>query len=108
MTYIRELVFDERNIEHIARHGVTPEEVEEVCYLAPHFTRARSKRGRRRYRVIGQTEDGRYLTIFLDPLGKGVYTSLHPTIHPPSEVVQFLSCWFSRTFNTLPPGGSDV
>jgi len=73
MTHIRELVFDECNIEHIARHGVTPEEVEEVCYLAPHFTRARSKRGRRRYRAIGQTEDGRYLTIFLDPLGKGVF-----------------------------------
>jgi hypothetical protein len=73
MLYIEELIFDERNTEHIARHGVTPEEVEEVCYLAPHFSRARSRRGRRRYRAIGQTESGRYLTIFLEPLSKGVF-----------------------------------
>jgi hypothetical protein len=73
MAHITELVFDERNVEHIARHGVIPEEIEEVCYLNPFFTRARSRRGKRRYRVIGQTEDGRYLTIFLEPLGKGVY-----------------------------------
>ena len=58
MAYITELVFDERNIEHIAHHSVIPEEVEEVCYGNPFVTKARSRRGKRRYRVIGQTEGG--------------------------------------------------
>jgi hypothetical protein len=29
---IDELDWDDNNIEHIARHGVTPQEVEDVCY----------------------------------------------------------------------------
>jgi len=29
---IDEIIWPEDRIEHIARHGVTPEEVEEVCF----------------------------------------------------------------------------
>ena len=32
---INALIWDEWNKEHIARHGVTPEEVEEVCHRNP-------------------------------------------------------------------------
>jgi len=67
---IRDLRWNDINLEHIGVHGVTPEEVEEVCYSAAAlFTRA----GRRRYQAIGQTEFGRFLTIFLDSEGKGSY-----------------------------------
>ena len=58
---ISRLVWDEWNIDHIARHNVEPEEVEEVCRRKNLFNKWKNKT----YRVIGQTEEGRYLTIFL-------------------------------------------
>lgn len=60
---ILRLIWDEWNLDHIAKHNVTPEEVEQVCkdkHLA-------NKWKNKTYRVIGQTKDGRYLTIFLAP-----------------------------------------
>jgi len=66
---IKNLIWDDRNIEHISRHGVEPEEVEQVC-IGKYFT----KRGRNgTYRVIGQTQAGRYLTLFLSPRGSGKF-----------------------------------
>lgn len=32
MIIVRELIWTERNIDHIARHNVTREEVEQVCH----------------------------------------------------------------------------
>lgn len=61
---IDELVWDEENERHIARHGVLPDEVEEVCF-GRHYA---WRQGQRRYIVLGQTEAGRYLTVFLDRL----------------------------------------
>ena len=69
MLRIRELLFDEWNEEHIARHGIVPEEVEEVCGKRPFVSKTRQQR----LRVIGQTEDGRYLTIILASRGQGVF-----------------------------------
>ncbi len=67
---IRKLIWDEWNIDHIARHNVEPEEVEEVCKSKNLFNKWKNKT----YRVIGQTEDGRYLTIFLAPrIGQSYY-----------------------------------
>lgn len=60
---IKKLVWDGWNIAHIARHHVTKEEVEEVCQSKNIFNKWKNKV----YRVIGQTENGRYLTIFLSP-----------------------------------------
>lgn len=60
---IRKLIWDEWNIDHIARHNVEPEEVEEVCKSKNLFTRGRNGS----YKVIGQTDDGRYLAIILSP-----------------------------------------
>lgn len=48
---------------------MTLNEVEEVIYSGPHITRSRDGR----YRVIGRTESGRYLTIILGPRGHGVF-----------------------------------
>ncbi len=67
---IRRLVWDEWNIDHIARHSIEPEEVEEVCKSKNLFNKWKKKT----YRVIGQTEDGRYITIFLAPrIGQSYY-----------------------------------
>ncbi len=60
---------------HIERHRVARREVEEVCF-ANHYSRRVGTRGRhRRYMVIGQSEEGRYLTIFLDFQRGGIF---HP------------------------------
>ena len=66
---IKNLIWDEWNIEHIARHGANPEEIEQVCqgkHLANNLEN-------KTYRIIGQTANGRYLTIFLSPRNKQSY-----------------------------------
>jgi len=69
MLYIHELLFDEWNEDHIVRHQIIPEEVEEICLSDPFVSKTRQSR----LRVIGQTDAGRYLTVILAPQGQGVY-----------------------------------
>ncbi|HEV8683313.1 MAG TPA: BrnT family toxin [Actinomycetota bacterium] len=65
-----ELLWDEDNEEHIARHGVRPEEVEEVVFdRASLFLRTRREEVQR-YLVLGLTEAGRALFVVLEPLGQ--------------------------------------
>ena len=59
----RSFEWDDANIGHIAGHGVTPEEVEEVCYNRPLVLRGRQNR----YYVLGQTDSGRYLMAVVIP-----------------------------------------
>lgn len=66
---IKNLIWDERNIEHIARHGVKPGELEQVCQ-GKHFA---NKWKNKTYRVIGKTADGRYITMFLAPRSNNSY-----------------------------------
>ena len=58
---IDEIIWPEDRIEHIARHGVTPEEVDEVCFGKSQVRRAKSEGENPVYYVQGQTEAGRYL-----------------------------------------------
>lgn len=58
---IKKLVWGAWNTAHVARHNVEPEEVEEVCRSKNLFNKWKNKT----YRVIGQTNVGRYITIFL-------------------------------------------
>jgi hypothetical protein len=73
MVYVRRLHWElgeDGNEEHIARHHVTRNEVEQVCH-GRHITNEGYKR---RLRIIGETVTGRVLTIILAPYGKsGVY-----------------------------------
>jgi uncharacterized DUF497 family protein len=69
MLYVREILFDDWNEDHIAQHHVIPEEVEEVCLDDPFVSKTRKGR----LRVIGQTNAGRYLAIILAPRGRGMY-----------------------------------
>ncbi len=63
---IYELVIEPGREEHIARHQVS---VEEVIFGVPFMRKARLGR----YHIIGQTEAGRYLAVFVAPRGRGVY-----------------------------------
>ncbi len=58
---IRQIIWPEERIEHIARHHVTPEEVEAVCFGRPFVQRAKSEGENPLFYVLGQTNAGRYL-----------------------------------------------
>lgn len=77
---IHELVWPEDRIDHIARHGVTPEEVEEICYGRPFVQRAKSAGDNPAYYLLGQTDSGRYLfcVVIAFPDGKGYPVTARP------------------------------
>ncbi len=56
---VRKLLWDDWNIEHIWNHKVITDEVEQVCKSKCFITRSREGK----YRVVGQTDNGRYLMI---------------------------------------------
>ena len=61
------LRWDAWSEEHIARHGIEWDEVEQVARNAPYFTRGRDGT----YRVIGQTDGGRFETVVVAPRPDG-------------------------------------
>jgi uncharacterized protein len=70
MLVVRRLIWDSWNIEHVARHGVLPEEAEQVCQRDPVVQAG--KKGR--LFVFGPATDGRILAVVLDPEPEaGVY-----------------------------------
>jgi uncharacterized DUF497 family protein len=58
---IRELIWPEDRIDHVASHGVEPEEVDEVCFGQALVQRAKSEGKNPVYYALGQTTAGRYL-----------------------------------------------
>ena len=70
---IHEFIWPENRIEHIARHGVKPEEVEQVCFARSFVRRGKSEGKNPVYYVQGQTEAGRYLfcVVIRFPDGRG-------------------------------------
>ena len=58
---IDEFVWPQDRIDHIAGHGVVPDEVEQVCFGRCLVQHAKSQRENPVYYVRGQTEAGRYL-----------------------------------------------
>jgi uncharacterized DUF497 family protein len=67
ITYLQ---WDRKNIAHIAQHGVTPEEFNEVCQGNILFKKGR---GEKIYLIYGQTENKRYLFLVVKALGQGKY-----------------------------------
>ena len=58
---IQQFLSPEDRIEHIARHSVTPEEFEEVCFGQALVLRKKSEGKNPVYYVLGQTLSGKYL-----------------------------------------------
>jgi hypothetical protein len=69
MIRIVRIAWDDRSVDHIARHDVTQDEVEQVIASTMFITRGRDDT----YRAIGQTFGGRYLTVIVAPRGGGVF-----------------------------------
>jgi len=63
-----EFEWDEGNEEHIARHNISSEEVEEVFRSRIHLLHSRLGR----YAALGQTEVGRYLFCVFERKGQGL------------------------------------
>jgi len=66
---IEGLQWDDENIEHIAEHGVNPQEVIDVCFGFHFFRRERGER----YILSGQSAGGRYLNVVIERAGKGIF-----------------------------------
>ena len=58
---ISEVLSPEDRVDHIARHGIRPEEFEEVCFGAPLVLRAKATGQNPVYYLLGETEAGRLL-----------------------------------------------
>jgi len=61
---IKGLNWDKRNVFHIARHGITVKDVEDVC-SGKHIAR----KVKDRYLIYGETKAGRHIFIVLEKTG---------------------------------------
>ncbi len=77
---IMELIWPDSQIAHIARHGVFPDEVEDVCFGRPFVRRAKAAGENPVYHVLGQTAAGRYLLciVIQFPDGNGYPVTARP------------------------------
>jgi len=77
---IYEFIWPEDRVEHVARHRIRPEEVEEVCFGRALVQRTKSSGTNPVYYVLGQTAAGRYLfcVVIQFPDGKGFADSARP------------------------------
>lgn len=66
---VDDLIFNEKNIEHIARHNVLPDEVKQIIEGKTLFLKAKFDR----VMAIGQTEKGRFLAVILEKAKNNTY-----------------------------------
>jgi uncharacterized DUF497 family protein len=74
-------------VDHIALHGVQPEEVEEVCFGRALVRRAKSAGRNPVYYALGQTSSGRHLfcVVVQFPDGKGFPVTARPMTRKEKE-----------------------
>jgi len=61
--FVRKLIWNRWNIQHIARHHVAPDEVEAICHNEPLVLTGQQKN---RLVLIGTTEENRMLVVILE------------------------------------------
>jgi uncharacterized protein len=77
---IYELIWPEDRIDHIAGHGIEPEEVEDVCFGEALVLRAKAQGPNPVYYVLGETVESRYLfcVVIQFPDGRGYPVTARP------------------------------
>jgi hypothetical protein len=55
--------WDVHNVGHVARHGVTPQEVEDAVCGTHVVVPAKPVQGEKRWKLFGRAEAGRYLVV---------------------------------------------
>lgn len=63
MTTVNSLIWDDWNKGHLARHHISPEEIEEVCHSKHHAVESY----RKRILIMGKTKAGRKISVVLSP-----------------------------------------
>ena len=76
---IESLHWDDVNIEHIARHGLSPVDVEDVCFGEHLVFRGRE----RRYILYAKTESGAMIMVVLERFYSQVFRPI--TARPMTE-----------------------
>jgi len=69
MIKIRKLIWDKWNINHITKHNVTKDEIEELC----NGKHKRQLTYGKRYLILGRIKSGRALTVILAREKPGKY-----------------------------------
>ncbi len=77
---IHQFLWPENRIDHIARHGVSPDEFEEVCFGPSLVLRAKSEGPNPVYHVLGETLSRKHLLCIAIqfPDGKGYPVTARP------------------------------
>ena len=70
MRVISSIRWTTERIEHIARHGIKPEEVEEACFNENDVPLVRSGKENLHY-VFGKTDSGRFLFVVVKSIRPG-------------------------------------
>ena len=70
MRTITSIKWTDESIEHVSRHAVRPEEVEEVCFNEDEVPFIRSGRENMHY-VFGRTSSGRFLFVVVRFIRQG-------------------------------------
>jgi len=80
---IHEFVWPQDRIDHIACHGVTPQEVDQVCFSRCLVQRAKSQGENPVYYVRRETDAGRCLfcVVIEFPDGRGFPVTARPMTH---------------------------
>jgi len=65
-------IWDEDNLEHLARHGIRHEEAEQLFFNKYIITPNKKRHGPRRYRIDGRTDGGRYLRLIFEDFSKNI------------------------------------
>lgn len=77
-----EFDWDAANTEHIARHGVSPEECEQAYRNGPMVIEHQKRRHERRRLCLGETNKGRLLAfVVIERKGKIRFITAYP-MHP--------------------------
>lgn len=82
MIDLRHLVWDDWNVPHLARHGVTPEEVEAACHAEPVLYRRSYKE---RLMLLGETPNGRVLAIVIGSVPDALAGTYYPFTARPAN-----------------------
>lgn len=69
---ISTIIWPAERIEHIARHNITPEEFEDVCFGHSLVLRVKAQGPNPAYQIFGQTEFGEYILCFVVAMPEGV------------------------------------
>lgn len=65
---VTQIIWKARFVEKlVVKHGVSPEEAEEVLHSKPHIRGRGHVKGEHVYAAYGQSVAGRYLMVFLHP-----------------------------------------